>query len=66
MVAYQWRMCRHTKISHSIVQSYGIRVEPSLISNPEEEQRLKNEKYLQEEAQAIYEGILAYYQELAK
>ncbi|MDI6784204.1 MAG: N-acetylmuramoyl-L-alanine amidase, partial [bacterium] len=49
-----------------IVQTYGIRIEPSLISNPEEEKRLKNDGYLQEEAQAIYDGILAYYTELTK
>ena len=49
-----------------IVQTYGIRIEPSLISNPEEEKRLKNDGYLQEEAQAIYDGILAYYMEQAK
>jgi N-acetylmuramoyl-L-alanine amidase len=49
-----------------IVQTYGIRVEPSLLSNPEEEKRLKSDSYLQEEAQALYDGILAYYTELAK
>ncbi|MCX7920249.1 MAG: N-acetylmuramoyl-L-alanine amidase [bacterium] len=49
-----------------IVQSYGIRIEPSLISNPEEETRLKNESYLREIAQAIYDGLLAYYKEQLK
>ncbi|MFB3894834.1 MAG: N-acetylmuramoyl-L-alanine amidase [bacterium] len=49
-----------------IVQSYGLRIEPSLISNPEEEKRLKNDAYLKSEAQAIYEGILNYYAEVAK
>lgn len=49
-----------------VVQSYGLRIEPSLITNPEEEKRLKNDAYLKSEAQAIYDGILNYYTETAK
>lgn len=41
-----------------IVQTYGIRIEPSLISNPQIEKLLRSESYLQREAYAIFNGVL--------
>jgi N-acetylmuramoyl-L-alanine amidase len=69
LIPYTGRYGKDGVIDNSdyiIVQSYGLRIEPALITNPDEEKRLKNKEYLIEEAQAIYDGILNYYTETAK
>ncbi len=40
------------------VQTYGIRIEPALISNPQIEKMLHSNPYLQREAYAIFNGLL--------
>ena len=41
-----------------IVQTYGVRIQPSLLTNPNEENRLKSDSYLRKHAYAIYNALL--------
>jgi len=61
VIPYQGKYGKDGIIDNSdylIVQTYGIRVEPSLITNPEEEKKLKNPSYLQRQAYALFNAIL--------
>jgi N-acetylmuramoyl-L-alanine amidase len=61
VIPYQGKYGKDGIIDNSdylIVQTYGIRVEPSLITNPDEEKKLKNPSYLQKQAYAIFNALL--------
>ncbi len=61
VISYQGKYGTDGIIDNSdylIVQTYGIRVEPGLITNPEQEKKLRNPSYLQKQAYAIFNAIL--------